>query len=251
MTIEPLHKIALDALGDAANPPGASPEDPVCVRLSASDLDGYDYYLSNDGVTAEELVARLERRGTVGPEAEIGKAIHSALEHAKEGDTLVAIDTPHGVVSFDAFDGDIELPAYPVRELRAARKIGAPFPVGGRWYQTEIVGVIDGSDGVELIADWKTTGQADGQADAERFWAGWQWRAYLWLFDARVFVWHVLVLGADRRTGGKRLTGYTALQQVRYPGLALDLERFARKLSLFCIHHARARLFAAFEADAV
>jgi hypothetical protein len=245
MTIEPLYKTPFDALGLATNPPGRSPGDPICVRLSASDLDAYAYYTENEAAPTEELIARLERRGTVGPQAEIGKAIHAALEHAKDGDVLVRIDTPHGPVSFDSYDGDIELPAYPIRELRHARRLGPPFLAGDAWYQVELVGVVDASDGDGLIVDWKTT----GNADAERFWAGWQWRAYLWLFDARVFVWHILVLGSDRKTGGWRVVSHLPLRQYRYPNLLHDLQDQAGRLARFCIHNARARLFAAFESD--
>lgn len=135
-----------------------------------------------------------------------GTAFHKALETAQDGE--------HDALSANGYtfhlpDAELSLPA--MRELRGYRQYG-PLTVTGQ---------VDGIEGV-VITDHKTT----SRFDLERYLDGCQWRFYLEIFDADVFVWNVFEI---KETDPKvyRVKPPQIMRAYRYPGMASDCERLA------------------------
>lgn len=147
-----------------------------------------------------------------------GTAFHKALETAQDGEHSVLTDNGY---TFHLPDAELSLPA--VRELRGYGQYG-PLTVTGQ---------VDALEGA-VITDHKTT----GRFDPERYLDGCQWKFYLELFGADVFVWNIFEI---KETDPKvyAVKAPQIMRAYRYPGmgddcarLAADYLEFARQVGL-------------------
>lgn len=175
-------------------------------RRWLEDPDAEVGWLLNQLVSAEPTEAML--RGT---------AFHKALEIAVD----CAVDRVDSSGYTFLFDGDFSLSLPKTREIRLRKNYGGIF----------ISGQVDGMDG-NLIIDHKTT----QHLDAERYFAGYQWRFYLDIFRANTFRWNVFEMSEaeDREYVVKALH---VLEQFRYPGMEEDCRALAHKLRDFAQQH--------------
>lgn len=198
------------------------------LRVSASDLDAYRYFMTNEDATLDSLLARLRREVDPTPAMEAGTALHHALEHGEPGE--------HGEMSalgytftFQA-EAAIDLP--PVRECKTTGE----YVVDG--CAVTLVGKVDAIHGLR-IDDHKLT----GRYDAERFLMSYQWRAYLDLFGADEFRWNIFV-GRPERDDPRRyvITEFHPLRMHRYPDMQEDLAAGLRSFVSFARQHMPERI---------
>ena len=142
--------------------------------ISAGDLDAWDYYVSNDEVSAASFLERLNRVGGETLPMVIGKAFHSSIELAmmlaRDCCTELDVHFDHlakAEISFTV-PNLIQLPSYNIIE----QDVGFVFDTPSGW--VELRGVIDGLRG-NTLKELKTT----RSFKAERYQDSWQWRAYL------------------------------------------------------------------------
>ena len=84
--------------------------------------------------------------------------------------------------------------------------------------EVTLVGKVDAWQGL-TVYDHKTT----SQIDAERFMSSYQWRFYLWMFNARQFVWNIFQTAPDPKTPrAYRVREFQQLTQWAYQALADD-----------------------------
>lgn len=188
------------------------------MRVSVTDIDAFRYWRENEDASTDELVSRLRRepKADTRPQA-IGKAFHSFLEHASDGD----FDTGNaeGFSFLFDFDGELSLPAF--REVKAEKL----YRIDGE--TLELVGVVDAMEG-RTVTDHKTT----SQFNAERFMDSMQWRFYLDMMDADCFEWNVFEIKDDGADTVK-VRSFHPLKQWRYPGMAQDINRVLHDFVLF------------------
>lgn len=146
-----------------------------------------------------------------------GTAFHKALEVAVDS----AVDRVDSNGYTFLFDCDITLSLPKTREIRLRKNYGGIF----------ISGQVDGIDG-NLIIDHKTT----QHLDAERYFAGYQWRFYLDIFRANAFRWNVFEL-AESEDREYVVRAFHVLEQFRYPGMEEDCRALAHKLRDFAQQH--------------
>lgn len=202
------------------------------LRVSASDIDAFRYFMESEDAALGDLLAQL-RRETPPTEAMMaGTALHSALEASEPGE--------HGEMSANGYtfvfeaEGEIDIPA--IREVKAEGE----YLVDG--CTVTLVGKVDAVHG-RRVDDHKFTSRYDG----ERFLNSYQWRVYLDLFDADEFRWNVFE-GRQDRDDPKRyvIRAMHGLKMHRYPGMREDVER---QLSAF-VDFARQHMPERFERQA-
>lgn len=193
------------------------------IRISASDLDAFRYFMANEDASLADLIASL-RHETEPTEAMLaGTALHAALEHCAMGE--------HPELSANGYtfefrcDGEIDVPE--IRELKATRD----YTVGD--CTVTLVGKVDGLHG-RRVDDHKFT----SRYDAERFMGSYQWRVYLDVFDADEFRWNIFE-GYEDRDAAKRYIIHTVhqLKMHRYPDMRADVVRELGKFIEFAKQH--------------
>lgn len=178
------------------------------IRLSVTDLDGYLYWLDSEDMPLSELVARLKGQTEPTPQMRAGSAFHKLLENASAGEI--------GQAEVDGFEFDFaidqEMALPQIRELKGERLFSTPSgPV-------TLVGKVDGLTGIS-VRDYKLSERFDVERYADSF----QWRSYLTMFSAQVFIYDVFVCRYD----GNRVViyDYHQLRLNAYPGMAEDVHR--------------------------
>ena len=175
--------------------------------ISVSNLELYRTWRADDELGLEWLLRRLRAEEPQTPAMAAGEALHKALEDSSLGEVSELRSGPyHFYVQCDC---SIELPQ--ARELRIEKDYDG-LTVRGR---------VDGLIGRSVI-DYKTT----ASFDADRLLEGYQWRFYLDLLDAHVFIWKVFVMRefGDFAEEGELMHTYAIdqvheLKQYRYDGL--------------------------------
>lgn len=189
------------------------------LRVSVSDVDQLRYYLANEEMELDDLLARLRREGEETEPMRAGSALHKALENATEGeyDKLCADG-----YTFDlAIDGELDLP--PLRELKAEKT----YHVAG--VNVTLVGKVDTIDG-KRVDDHKTT----SRFDVEKFYDSYQWRFYLDMFNADLFRWNVFVMRPDSKKAGHYIVSeFHQPTQHRYPALERDCQIELKQFVIF------------------
>ncbi len=195
------------------------------LRISVTDVDQWQYWLSQDGAPIEALRRRLQRKELPGPAAVAGTAWHRLLETAEPGTAIeTAICDGHAfAVRFDATADQS-----PVRECRIewAFPAGAIAPV-----QVTIAGRVDGMDAAE-VRDHKTGAQFDPEA---RF-VKWQWRIYLAIADRPRFRWDYWTL---RQLGPQvyDVTAHDVLTTYAPPGNSAAVRAILAEFVAFALEH--------------
>lgn len=190
------------------------------IRLSVTDLDGYLYWLDSEDMDLSELVARL--RGQQEPTQQMlaGRAFHKMLEDANVGDIKTSI--VDGFEFTFAIDHEMALPE--LRELKGERVFNTPSgPV-------TLVGKVDGLTGIS-IRDYKLT----EKFDAERYADSYQWRSYLAMFSAQVFIYDVFVCRYDDQR--VLIYDYHQLRLNAYPSMLDDVRRHVCGLAEIVAKH--------------
>lgn len=202
------------------------------IRISATDIDAFRYFMATEDMELAELLRRLRREEPPTEAMMAGTALHEALEHCQSGEHQEL--SANGYTFAFECEGEVSLPE--IREVK-----------GERVYQIDgclitLVGKVDALDG-RRVDDHKFT----SRYDAERFLSSYQWRIYLEVFGADEFRWNVFEGRQDRRDPKRYLiTKVHPLTTHRYPGLADDVER---ELGRF-LEFARLHLPEKIEADA-
>ncbi|HEX7113656.1 MAG TPA: hypothetical protein VF193_00855 [Steroidobacter sp.] len=177
------------------------------IRLSVTMLDSYLYWRESE-MELDELVARIKGEAEPTQEMLAGHAFHKLLEHASAGEfTVSAVD---GFEFEFALDQEFALPE--IRELKGEHVFETPVgPV-------TLVGKVDGLSGIS-VRDYKLT----ERFDAERYTDSYQWRSYLTMFSAEVFIYDVF----QARYDGPRVVvyDYHQLRLHAYPAMAADVHR--------------------------
>lgn len=172
------------------------------LRIQASRLDGYDYWLRSDHDMewfADDLLYREETPAMIR-----GTQCHAALERAAAAGSEV-----------EGWDSDmrIALPRPDLVELSVQREIAPGLLLTGR------LDAICGTTGV----DYKTTGRA---IDLERYTDSWQWRAYLAMMPRlERFRYDAFQLAARADV----IVDWQHVEMCRYAGVDADVQDVARR----------------------
>lgn len=201
------------------------------IRISVSDLETYRYWKASDDSTVEGLISRLTKQDPPTPQMEAGRAFAKLVEHASE--RALFEEEQDGWTFFFHFDAEITWPH--VRELKTEMVIQTP--VG----PATLVVVCDAMDG--RVHDAKLT----ESIDVERYLDSLQWRAYLAMFGAKEFVYHLFKAKYERepgrtdeggtyhkgavRKGPVMIEGYEAVRFFAYPKMREDVERAVCELA--------------------
>lgn len=179
-----------------------------------STLEAFRQWRENEDQSVDDFIARLSAPPTEPMLA--GTAFHDALEHATDGEheTLYAQG-----YAFQLSEGSIYLPK--IREVRGFKRYG----------NLTVTGKVDCLDGLR-IDDHKTT----ARMDAERYLAGYQWRFYLDIFNARVFRWNVFEI-SEVKTRVYQVAEPQLLETYRYPDMEADCARLAAEFYEFAIRY--------------
>lgn len=178
------------------------------IRLSVTDLDSYLYWLDSEDMDLSELLDRLRGQAEPTPQMRAGSAFHKLLEEANAGElSRSEID---GFEFHFGIDQEMALPA--IRELKGERQFLTPSgPV-------TLVGKVDGLTGIS-VRDYKLT----ERFDVERYADSYQWRSYLTMFSAQVFIYDVFVCRYDEHR--VVIYDYHQLQLHAYPSMAADVHQ--------------------------
>lgn len=188
-------------------------------RTSASELDQYSYYLSNDDMPLQVFLERLRKKEPPTDRMLAGRAWHKFLENAGDGSHDSA--TQDGFKFKITADADFELP--PVRELKAVKN----YRFGD--LAVTLVGVVDGMAGRRVI-DHKLT----WNPNLDRLVNAWQWRCYLEIFGADIF--EYMVYTAKDIKGDARDIEVSHIERFdlyRYPDMGRDIECFVADFAAF------------------
>ena len=198
------------------------------LRVSASDIDAFRYYMADDEADLDALLAQLRRQTEPTEAMKVGTALHAALETCAPGDHNEL--TANGYTFVFAVDGEVDLPD--IREAKATRD----YTIDG--CVVTLVGKVDAIHG-RRVDDHKFT----SRYDAERFMASYQWRVYLDVFDADEFRWNVFE-GRVALDNPQRYVIWAIhpLTIHRYPGMRADIERELRRFVEFARQHLPERI---------
>lgn len=182
------------------------------LRARVSHVEGLRYWRTDeDACPVDDLIREMTTEWS--NEATLrGSAFHRALELADFGEheTLTADGY---TFTFDRGEGEVAL--QPIREIRGWKQIGPVLLTG----QSDHFGG-------RRIGDHKTT----SRFDAEKYLAGFSWRAYLTIFGADVFTWHVFEV-TETAPQTYRVKPPHTFSAYRYPEMERDVlaevERFA------------------------
>jgi hypothetical protein len=176
------------------------------IRLSVTDLDSYLYWLDSEDMELSELLERLRGQSEQTPQMRAGSAFHKLLEEASAGE--LSRSEMDGFEFHFAIDQEMALPE--IRELKGERQLMTPSgPV-------TLVGKVDGLTGIS-VRDYKLTERFDVERYADSF----QWRSYLTMFSAQVFIYDVFVCRYDGPL--VVIYDYHQLRLNAYPGMADDV----------------------------
>lgn len=195
--------------------------------LHVTDLDSMLWYRRIDGMTVDDMRARLLRTAEPKPEMLKGTAWHSVLENPPD-----EIDS----IEKDGFkfrmDCDATLPLPQIREIRAYKI----YPVGGQG--VTLTGGCDGISG-NVVMDHKLT----FKPKPETYFSSYQWRAYLDIFNADIF--RYWIYSAREKAGEIVIHDISEMTMHRYPEMVPDLMRGILDLVQFCEEYVPEKLEAA------
>lgn len=178
------------------------------LRVSVTELDSLAYWMASD-FTLDELLARLRRDGPVTDAMLRGRAFHTVLENAGEGE-LSTVEQDGYTFRFDV-EGEFALPR--IREVKGEKV----YRIGD--VEVTLVGIVDALCGL-TIHDHKLT----KQFDPENYTDAIQWRAYLDMFGAKCFQYNVFE-GAEDRTGAVAIRHFHPMTFYTYPELTDDVTK--------------------------
>ncbi len=181
-----------------------------------SNVEAFRRWRLDDEASVDDLVARITGAVDPSPAMLAGTAFHQALETAEPGDYATLTALGH---TFHLADAEVALPG--IREVRTCRDYGG----------ITITGQADLVHG-RTVTDHKTTARFNPEGYIE----GFQWRAYLDIFEADVFRWNVFVI---KEVGPLtyEVEAPHVLTCFRYPALHEDCSRLAAEYRDFALAH--------------
>ena len=196
------------------------------IRVSVSNLDKYAAYLNDEDFSLDMLLRDLRGQTPRTPAMERGHAFAKAMEQ------LPTLNAPFSLITAEghafAFTCDVELEAWPRRELKAEKDYGGII-VSAR---------CDRLHGM-TIADDKSTSHFSGDAGVEKYIDKKQWSYYLDIFGAHEFVWHIWEtreIDTDGTPGIKaawEVFAHHVIRNYRYPELETECRDFAQEFKQF------------------
>jgi hypothetical protein len=219
----------------------------VAMIARVSELETFRRWREDEEATLEDILPKLQGGFVATARMDAGSAFHKALELSEPGEFDLLQAEHEGQAYVFHFDTDAEIELPNIRELRHSKT----FHVEGG--TITVSGQVD-SLLARRVDDHKTT----AQMDAEGYFAGYQWRSYLTIFEANTFRWNVFeireaserfldTLPADRAAlPGQHYVVHGAhrLEQHRYPGMEADVERLAADFYRFALAHLPERFTA-------
>ena len=147
-----------------------------------------------------------------------GTAFHAALEIMGAGE----VDRIDSQGFTFLFDGDYEIPLFPVREVRLNKNYGGIV----------VSGAVDGICGHHIMDHKAAT-----WFDAERYFLKYAWRYYLDIFRADRFTWYVWEMQKADEERVYMVRDLHVIEQYRYPELESDCREMALRLKAFAEQH--------------
>jgi hypothetical protein len=194
------------------------------MRVSASDLDQLTWFRRIDDMTLADLVARFRRESPPSEAMDRGIAFHKVMEHPPDEISTISMD---GFTFRFTCDDVITLPQ--VREIKATKD----YHIAG--VDVTLVGVVDGISG-NVVTDHKLT----ERPDPETYLTSYQWRAYLDIFNADIFTYHLYHAKANGRD--VEIKSVDTFSFYRYPEMEADLLAGIAEFVEFAKDHLPERL---------
>jgi hypothetical protein len=194
------------------------------IRLSVTHLETLRYWKGREDATMQMLIADLTYKSAPTRQMQAGKAFQKFLELAKEGESFISTT----VEGWSFYFGDLALlvPIPLSAELKGYVDFATPHGL------VRLTGVADDFRGME-IGDNKLT----EKIEAEKYLDSLQWRAYLVMFGASKFVYHVFQGRYDKDEDNVTITGYETFPFYTYPGIRRDVERAVAELAGIVAEH--------------
>lgn len=200
------------------------------IRLRVGDLDQWVRFVEPSmeqfELSTEEFLAMMRREAPPSDDMLAGSALHSLLEHAKEGDEIGTLEGVERDGFVFRFDGSFTLPLPAEREPEIMEHV-FDTPSG----KVLLRGRIDGRDIYDEIVDYKLS----STFDAERYAGSLQWRAYLLMTGARRFKY--VVFQSKRTERDVWIYDMHELVFWRYPQMEADVHRRVCELAAFVAEH--------------
>lgn len=147
-----------------------------------------------------------------------GTAFHAALETIGTGE----VDRIDSQGFTFMFDGDYEIPLFPMREIRVNKNYGGIV----------VSGAVDGIRGNHILDHKAAT-----WFDAERYFLKYAWRFYLDIFKADRFSWYVWEMKETDEPRVYMVRDLHVIEQFRYPEIERDCRNMALRLKAFAEQH--------------
>jgi hypothetical protein len=206
----------------------------ILMRISVGKLDRFRLF-KNGVKDYDELVSELKGEQGDNQYMKIGRAFHKIME--------CPLECKHN--GYYEYDG---IRFYNIADY-IPREVHSPLwiPEEKMVYRTtacakeiELVGIADVLYG-DIVRDYKTTFKS---IDDDKYYNSYQWRYYLWMFEANEFIYDVYQLKGKK--GEYDVRRYESFNIPRYPNIGKDcrelLEEFvdfidANKLEKWMVRH--------------
>jgi hypothetical protein len=158
------------------------------MRISATILDSFRLYLSEDWMTEADLQARIKGEQVQTPELKIGRSYHALLEKPQR--SLSGQYEHDGLIFEDAaIENMLDLIEPGLFEVKTTKDVMVPG-----YGPVTLVTKCDHIRGA-AIAEFKTTLDS---FDSEKYLGSVQWKTMLLLFQASLVTYHVALLREER-----------------------------------------------------
>lgn len=205
-------------------------------RVTATMLEAYNRFLTNEYATAEDLHQSLSGATEETEAMRLGSAVHTALE--QWGQWLHMPPSGHEM----AYNSE----QYPTYMLSLQSLQENAWLANGWLQEIETVCPIELPDGrvVNLkcradaiagytVVDHKVTGRSITEANHKAYEQSYQWRAYLVAFGCTRFIYN-LMRWEQGENGVYVMTEQDTAYMKDYPGIAEDVQRMVADLVRYC-----------------
>ena len=174
-------------------------------------LQAFNLFRSADWFDSDRLIEQLSDKQEENERMRLGTTFHSMIENRP----LIYPDHPF---SYDSIK--------PINSLAvdSAREVEGSLTIELEQCNLIVSGHADAITGSTVI-DYKTSTK---EPDLDMYIDSYQWRFYLWMFDARCFKYEFFRLKEDKKTGLYNVEHLTPVKLYRYAGLELDCINLAQ-----------------------
>lgn len=190
------------------------------LRVSATLLESFRLYLTEDWFDEADLVAKIKGEFTWTPAMRLGTAYHAVIERPQR-----ALSGYYEQDGF-RFAPETVTPMLDkiergVFEVKTTKSILVAMP---HFNEVVLVAKCDHISGSHL-SEFKTTLDA---FDSEKYMASYQWRIMGWLFEPTCITYHVALLKEPDEENVVRLRSIESLNVFPYPALQDDCRELVR-----------------------